>query len=207
MSLAWMLVSWSQWSHRSSVGLTTTCHLAFTSSFSSSFAVCVAVLLSLDAQGCCEACWQRALSACPLSWNTPATSLRVSSMRSVFARNTVGSRRFWGGEDPWGFGPAGPGWAGKGGEALSQGLSAAAWHSPSFPGAGGHRGGRKAVQESSLCRSTFNKVQENKRVVVPTDTPHNMVRSTKPTLLGCNVKEWRNRLATGVKVILCRPVL
>lgn len=70
-----------------------------------------------------------------------------------------------------------------------QGLSAAAWHSPSFPGAGGHRGGRKAVQESSLCRSTFNKVQENKRVVIPTDTPHYMVRSTKPTLLGCNVKE------------------
>lgn len=121
MSPAWMLVSWSQWSHRSSVGLTTACHLAFTSSFSSSFAVCVAVLLSLDAQGCCEACWPRALSACPLSWNNPATSLQVSSMRSVFARNTVGSRRFWGGEDPWGFGPAGPGWAGKGGDALSAG--------------------------------------------------------------------------------------
>lgn len=41
-----------------------------------------------------------------------------------------------------------------------QGLSAAAWHSPSFPVAGGHVGGRKEggreAQESSLCRSTFS---------------------------------------------------
>lgn len=47
-----MLVTWSQWSHRSTMGPTTACCLAFTSSFSFSFAVCMVVLLNSDACGC-----------------------------------------------------------------------------------------------------------------------------------------------------------
>lgn len=144
MSLGWMLVTWSQWSRRSSVGLTTAFCLAFTSSFSPSFAVCVTVLLSLDACGCCEVCWPWAPGACPLTQNNPDTSSWVSSMRLMFARNTVGRWCFGGGEDPWVFSPAGRQWVGKGHQ---QERSAVTCYSPRFPGAGGHVGGRKQVQE------------------------------------------------------------